>query len=172
MCNSHLDGFQFSNNIQDDLILRFEQIPKTVPKKNYLIVCDDIEKLVSPGSLRSKFDIFSLNQSDFLKSVVIIKKLRKLNRKNIGIEIKISNLRKLNSYEIGKWIKFIDEIQKFCKLNDCQIIFSSGAYSQYETISLNTFNSILTICGIDSRIYWADLENWLDSKTKVYEYGT
>ena len=172
MCDSFLNGFQFSNNAQDDLILRFEEIPKTTPKKNYLIVCDNIEKLVSHNSLRSKIDIFSLNQSDFLKSSVIIKKLRKLNRKNMGIEIKISTLRRSNSYETGKWIKFIDEVQKFCKLNDCQIIFSSGAYSQYETISLNTFNSILTICGIESDRYWNDLEKWLDLKTKVYEYDT
>ena len=154
------------------MILRLEQIPRTLPKKNYLIVCDNIEKLESHNSLRSKIDIFSLNQSDFLKSSILIKKLRKLNRKNIGIEIKISNLRKSNSYEIGKWMKFIDEIKKFCNLNDCQIIFSSGACSRYETISLNTFNSILTICGIESNRYWADLEKWLDLKTKVFEYDS
>ncbi|MGD1837248.1 MAG: hypothetical protein ACPKPY_04225 [Nitrososphaeraceae archaeon] len=158
------------NNNHDGLILRFEQIPKTTPKKNYLIVCDNIENLVSHNLLRSRMDIFSLKQSDFLKPTVLIKKLRKINRKNIGIEIKISDLRKSTSQDVGKWIRFIDEIYKFCKLSDCQIIFSSGASSQYETISSNTFNSILKICNIKSNHYWKDLEQWLDLKTKVYEY--
>ena len=46
------------------------------------------------------FDIFYLKNFQNYKS--IIKVLKKLNRKNIGIEIKIRDIRICNSYDVGK----------------------------------------------------------------------
>ena len=38
----------------------------------------------------------------------------------------------------------------------------------YETISGNTFDSLLRICDIDPNTYWSDLEKWIDIKSGVY----
>jgi RNase P/RNase MRP subunit p30 len=100
-----------------------------------------------------------------------LKQLKKLNRKNIGIEIKIREIRNCNSYEVGKWVKSIKEISKFCKLTDNQLIISSGAETNYETISGNTFDSLLRIFDIEPIKYWNELEKWIDTKSRVY-YGT
>ena len=101
----------------------------------------------------------------------IIKQLKKLNRINIGIEIKIRDIRNSTSCDVGKWIKSIKDINKFCKLNDNQLIISSGAELNYETISGKTFDSLLGICDIDPNTYWTDLEKWIDIKSGVY-FGT
>ena len=98
----------------------------------------------------------------------IIKQIKKLNRINIGIEIKIRDVRNSTSSEVGKWIKSIKDINKFCKLNDNQLIISSGAESNYETISGKTFDALLGICDIDPNTYWTDLEKWIDIKSGVY----
>ncbi len=112
------------------------------------------------------FDIFYLKNFQNYKS--IIKQLKKLNRKNIGIEIKIRDIRICNSYNVGKWVKCIKDVYKFCKLTNNQIIISSGAENEYETISGNTFDSILKICEVDPNIYWNDLEKWLYIKSGIY----
>jgi hypothetical protein len=102
---------------------------------------------------------------------IILRQLKKLNRKNIGIEIKIRHIRNCNSCEIGKWVKSIKEINKFCKLTDNQLIISSGAETNYETISGNTFDSLLKLFNIEPIQYWNELEKWIDTKSRVY-YGT
>jgi len=107
-----------------------------------------------------------LNQLNNYKT--IIKQLKKLNRINIGIEIKIKDIRNSTSCEVGKWIKSIKDINKFCKLNDNQLIISSGAELNCETISGKTFDSLLKICEIDPHTYWTDLEKWIDIKSGVY----
>ena len=112
------------------------------------------------------FDIFYLKNFQNYKS--IIKLLKKLNRKNIGIEIKIKDIRICNSYDVGKWAKCIKDVYKFCKLTNNQIIISSGAENEYETISGNTFDSILKIFEVDPITYWNDLEKWLYIKSGIY----
>ena len=112
------------------------------------------------------FDIFYLKSFQNYKS--IIKLLKKLNRKNIGIEIKIRDIRICNSYDVGKWVKCIRDVYKFCKLTNNQIIISSGAENEYETISGNTFDSILKIFEVDPITYWNDLEKWLYIKSGIY----
>jgi hypothetical protein len=112
------------------------------------------------------FDIFYLKNFQNYKS--IIKLLKKLNRKSIGIEIKIRDIRICNSYDVGKWVKCIKDVYKFCKLNNNQIIISSGAENEYETISGNAFDSILKILEVDPITYWSDLEKWLYIKSGIY----
>lgn len=150
--------------INDALVLRFKIKPKKSPLFKYLVVLQESETKIN--SKIPFFDIFSLNSWNTYK--IMLKKLKKLNRKNIGIEIKIREIRKSNSYEVGKWIKSIKEINRFCKLTDNQLIISSGAETNYESISGNTFDSILRILEIEPIKYWTELEKWID--TRAY-YG-
>lgn len=150
--------------INDALVLRFKIKPKKSPLFKYLVVLQESEMKIN--SKIPLFDIFSLNSWNTYK--IMLKKLKKLNRKNIGIEIKIREIRKSNSYEVGKWIKSIKEINRFCKLTDNQLIISSGAETNYESISGNTFDSILRILEIEPIKYWTELEKWID--TRAY-YG-
>jgi len=150
--------------INDSLVLRFNIKPKKSPLFKYLLVLNESETKIN--SKIPFFDIFSLNSWYTYK--IMLKKLKKLNRKNIGIEIKIREIRNSNSYEVGKWIKSIKEINKFCKLTDNQLIISSGAETNYESISGNTFDSILKILEIEPIKYWTELEKWID--TRAY-YG-
>ena len=125
---------------------------------------DEYETIIT--SKLPYFDIFYLKNFQNYKS--IIKLLKKLNRKNIGIEIKIRDIRICNSYDVGKWTKCIKDVYKFCKLTNNQIIISSGAENEYETISGNTFDSILKILEVDPITYWSDLEKWLYIKSGIY----
>lgn len=150
--------------INDALVLRFKIKPKKSPLFKYLVVLQESETKIN--SKIPFFDIFSLNSWNTYK--IMLKKLKKLNRKNIGIEIKIREIRKSNSYEVGKWIKSIKEINRFCKLTDNQLIISSGAETNYESISGNTFDSILRVLEIEPIKYWTELEKWID--TRAY-YG-
>jgi hypothetical protein len=146
--------------INDSLVLRFNINPKNSPLSKYLLVLNESETKIN--SKIPFFDIFSLNSWYTYK--IMLKKLKKLNRKNIGIEIKIREIRNSNSYEVGKWIKSIKEINKFCKLTDNQLIISSGAETNYESISGNTFDSILRILEIEPMKYWNELEKWIDTR--------
>ena len=150
--------------INASLVLRFNIKPNNSPLFKYLLVLNESETKIN--SKIPFFDIFSLNSWYTYK--IMLKKLKKLNRKNIGIEIKIREIRNSNSYEVGKWIKSIKEINKFCKLTDNQLIISSGAETNYESISGNTFDSILRILEIEPIKYWNELDKWID--TRVY-YG-
>lgn len=150
--------------INDSFILRLKNNPLKLPFFKYLVVLSESEMEIN--SKIPLFDIFSMNNWNTYK--IILKELKKLNRKNIGIEIKIREIRNSNSYEVGKWIKSIKEINKFCKLTDNQLIISSGAETNYESISGNTFDSILRILEIEPIKYWNELEKWID--TRAY-YG-
>ncbi|MGE5634893.1 MAG: hypothetical protein ACM3VV_06635 [Deltaproteobacteria bacterium] len=155
---------QYSYVPPDFIIIRLKQKPKKPLLHNYLVVLDESETIIT--SRLPFFDIFNIKS--FQNYKLIIKQLKKLNRKNIGIEIKIRDIRICNSYEVGKWVKCIREVYKFCKLTNNQIIISSGAENEYETISGNTFDSILRIFEVEPTTYWNDLEKWLHIKSGIY----
>jgi hypothetical protein len=155
---------EYSSSPTDSIIIRLKQKPKTPLLYKYLIVMDESETIIT--SKLPYFDIFYLKNFQNYKS--IIKLLKKLNRKSIGIEIKIRDIRICNSYDVGKWVKCIKDVYKFCKLNNNQIIISSGAENEYETISGNAFDSILKILEVDPITYWSDLEKWLYIKSGIY----
>ncbi|HEX6647817.1 MAG TPA: hypothetical protein VF047_11610 [Nitrososphaeraceae archaeon] len=164
--NEYLSQIEQTHSIYDSFILRLRNKPKKLTSFKYLVVL-----LESETNINSKipfFDIFSMNKWYTYK--IILRQLKKLNRKNIGIEIKIRHIRNCNSCEIGKWVKSIKEINKFCKLTDNQLIVSSGAETNYETISGNTFDSLLKLFNIEPIQYWNELEKWIDTKSRVY-YG-
>lgn len=150
--------------INDTIVLRLKSRPIHLPLFKSLIVLSESEARIN--SQLPYFDIFYLNKLNNYK--IIIKQLKKLNRKNIGIEIKLRDIRGCNSDDVGKWVKSIKEINKFCRLNDNQLIISSGAEMNYETISGNTFESLLSIFEIEPIKYWRELEKWIDIKSGVY----
>ena len=152
--------------MNDAFVLRFNHKPKNPPLFKYVIILHESETKIT--SKIPFFDVFSMNSWHTYK--IMLKQLKKLNRKNIGIEIKIKEIRHCNSYEVGKWIKSIKEINKFCKLTDNQLIISSGAETNYETISGNAFDSLLRIFDIEPIKYWNELEKWIETKSRVY-YG-
>lgn len=159
-----MEDNQYSYGSPDSILVRLKQKSKKPLLHNYLVVVDESETIIT--SKLPFFDIFTMK--NFQNYKLILKQLKKLNRNNIGIEIKIRDIRICNSYDIGKWVKCIKEIYKFCKLTNNQIIISSGAENKYETISENTFNSILKIFEVDSTTYWNDLEKWLHVKSGIY----
>ena len=152
--------------INDSFVLRLKNKPKKLPLFRYLVVLSESEMRIN--SKIPLFDIFSMNNWNTYK--IILKELKKLNRKNIGIEIKMRYIRNCNSYEVGKWVKSIKEINKFCKLTDNQLIISSGAETNYESISGHTFDSLLRIFDIEPFKYWNELDKWIETKSRVY-YG-
>ena len=165
--DNSIEDYKETTQIQDmndAFVLRFKSKPKKLPLFKYLVVLHESESKIN--SKIPFFDIFSMNNWNTYK--INIKQLKKLNRKNIGIEIKIREIRNCNSYEVGKWVKSIKEINKFCKLTDNQLIISSGAETNYETISGNTFDSILKIFEVEPTTYWNDLEKWLHIKSGIY----
>ena len=164
--NGYLTGTEETYAINDSFVLRLKNKPKTLPFFKYLVVLSESEMRIT--SKIPFFDIFSMNNWNTYK--IILKELKKLNRKNIGIEIQMRYIRNCNSYEVGKWVKSIKEINKFCKLTGNQLIISSGAETNYETISANTFDSLLKIFDIDPMKYWNELDNWIETKSRVY-YG-
>jgi hypothetical protein len=155
---------QYSYAPSDSIIIRLKQKPKKPLLYNCLVVMNESETIMT--SKLPFFDIFTMK--NFQNYKLIIKQLKRLNRKNIGIEIKIRDIRTCNSFDIGQWVKCIKEVYKFCKLTNNQIIISSGAENEYETISGNTFDSILKIFEIEPTTYWNDLEKWLHVKSEIY----
>ena len=160
----YMEDNRYSYGPPDFLLIRLKKKLRKPLLYNYLVVVEESEIIIS--SKMPFFDIFTIKNFQNYKS--ILKQLKKLNRKNIGIEIKIKDIRICDSYEIGKWVKCIKEINKFCKLTNNQIIISSGAENEYETISGNAFDSILKIFEVDPITYWNDLEKWLYIKSGIY----
>jgi hypothetical protein len=149
---------------RESFILRLSRKPKTPLFYKYLVIVEENKTIIN--SKLPPFDIFIFK--NFLNYKLTIKQIKKLNRKNIGIEIKIRDIRNCNSSDVGKWVKCVKEIYKFCKLTNNQIIISSGADNKYETISGTTFDSILKIFEVDPSNYWNDLEKWLYLKSGLY----
>ena len=160
----YMEDNRYSYGSPDFLLIRLKKKSRKPLLYNYLVVVEESEIIIS--SKMPFFDIFTIKNFHNYKS--ILKQLKKLNRKNIGLEIKIKDIRICDSYEIGKWVKCIKEINKFCKLTNNQIIISSGAENEYETISGNAFDSILRIFEVEPTTYWNDLEKWLRIKSGIY----
>jgi hypothetical protein len=146
------------------ILIRLKKKSRKPLLYNCLVVMDESETIIT--SKLPFFDIITIK--NFQNYKLILKQLKKLNRKNIGIEIKIKDIRICDSYKVGKWVNCIKEINKFCKLTNNQLIISSGAENEYETISGNAFDSILKIFDVEPTTYWNDLEKWLHIKSGIY----
>jgi len=151
-----IDSRSMSNIIpQENIILRMDKKNAIAYNFPYLIVADDIR------SLDSKTDVFLIDafQGKDTPTRKAISDLR--------IEISISSETKPDAHSIARWLKELKSIYTFCQSNDCQFILSSGATSTNELISARSFESILTVAGIDPRTYWRKISEWLYSKTKA-----
>lgn len=152
-------------NSQVSVIYRLKEIPDKPISVNYLVILEEVDKLLSSKPLQ--FDIFSLK--DYTKYIDVIKQLKRLNRREIGIEIKIKDIRNsIYANDIGRWIRCIKEVYKFCELTNNQLIISSGANCKFEMIGENSFEAILKVCDIEPQKYWKALNGWLFLKNKVY----
>lgn len=152
-------------NSQVSIIYRLKKKPDKPLSVNYLVILEEVDKLLSSKPIQ--FDIFCLK--DYRGYIDVGKQLKRLNRKNIGIEIKIKDIRdSIYANDIGRWVRCIKDVYKFCELTDNQLIISSGADSKFEMIGENSFESILKVCDIDPQKYWNALNGWLFLKNKVY----
>lgn len=152
-------------NSQVSIIYRLKEKPDKPISVNYLVILEEVDKLLSSKPLQ--FDIFCLK--DYRDYIDVIKQLKRLNRREIGIEIKIKDIR--NSFyanDIARWIRCIKEVYKFCELNNNQLIISSGANCKFEMIGENSFEAIFKVCDIEPQKYWKALNGWLFLKNKVY----
>jgi len=140
---------------QENIILRVDKKNPIADHFPHLIVADNIRYLDSKTDL---FLIDPFQGKDVLK--------RKAKR-GLGIEISIYPVRKLDAHSVARWLKEIKSIYMFCQSNDCQFILSSGATSTNELISARSFESILTVAGIDPGTYWKKISEWLYTKTKA-----
>ena len=151
-----IDPANVSNiNAQENIIVRIDKKNQIADLFPYLIVADNV------GSLDSKTDLFVIDPFQG-KDV-----LKRKTKKGLGIEILISPARKLDAHLTARWLKELKSIYIFCQSNDCQFILSSGATSTNEMISARSFESILTVVGIDAGAYWKKISDWLYSKTKA-----
>jgi hypothetical protein len=140
---------------QENIILRIDKKNPIADYFPHLIVADSIT------SLDSKTDLFLI---DPLQGKGALKRKAK---RGLGIEISINPVKKLDAHLVARWLKELKSIYIFCQSNDCQFILSSGATSLNEMISARSFESILTVVGIDPRAYWMKISEWLYAKTKA-----
>ena len=151
-----IDSGNMSNiSPRENIILRMDKKNPIADHFPYLIVADNIR------SLDSKTDLFLI---DPLRGKDALK--RKVKR-GLGLEISISPVRKLDAHLVARWLKELKSIYMFCQSNECQFILSSGATSTNELISARSFESILTVAGIDPVTYWKKISEWLYTKTKA-----
>jgi hypothetical protein len=140
---------------QENIILRMDEKNPISDHFPYLIVTDNIR------SLDSKTDLFLIDPFQGKDA------LKRKAKRGLGIEISISPVRKLDANLIARWLKELKSIYIFCQSNDCQFILSSGATSTNEMISARSFESILTVAGINPESYWKKMSDWLYTKTKA-----
>jgi hypothetical protein len=140
---------------QENIILRMDEKNPISDHFPYLIVTDNIR------SLDSKTDLFLIDPFQGKDA------LKRKAKRGLGIEISISPVRKLEANLIARWLKELKSIYIFCQSNDCQFILSSGATSTNEMISARSFESILTVAGINPESYWKKMSDWLYTKTKA-----
>ena len=88
LANEYFEDIEETSGFNDRLVLRLRSKPKKSPFFRYLIVLLDSENIIN--SKLPVFDIFYLNKLNNYKS--IIKQIKKLNRINLGIEIKIRDV--------------------------------------------------------------------------------
>ena len=140
---------------QENIILRMDEKNPISDRFPYLIVTDNIR------SLDSKTDLFLIDPFQGKDA------LKRKAKRGLGIEISISPVRKLDANLIARWLRELKSIYIFCQSNDCQFILSSGATSTNEMISARSFESILTVAGINPESYWKKMSDWLYTKTKA-----
>ena len=93
--------------------------------------------------------------------------IKKRVRKELGLEISLSDIRYSSGDSISKWVKESRSIYRLCKSSGSQFILSSGARTLAEMVSIRTIESILLLLEIEPKNYWKDFSEWLDSKDKI-----
>jgi hypothetical protein len=132
-------------------IYRVRALPQKPNKYNYLIVSENFNDL-------SRTDILTIKDFRVAKE-----RLRKKTKgSGAGIEITIDRVRKMDAVGVSRWIADAHELYEFCLSSGFQFILSSGANSPTATVSGESFDSLLSLIGIDVARYWRDLNQWLE----------
>lgn len=124
----------------------------------YLVISENINELQSFTS-SSHIDLFVIRDLQRVDNT-----LKKKVKSGMGLEVNLANVRKMSGWQVGKWLNQIRKFYKFCKMSDCQFIFSSGASSVLEMISGPSLDALLKICDIEPESYWLELGDWIESK--------
>lgn len=152
-------GTDYHGKVEKNVIYRLSRKPSIITNYPYLVVCEEIDEMLSP----SIADIFVVRD---IKKINATLKKNKV-KKGIGLEVTIADLRKADGLQVGKWFNQIRGLYKFCESNNCQFILSSGANLTLEMVSGRSFDSILKICDIKPERYWLELEGWIESKSQI-----
>jgi len=153
----HLQRFEYPGDILNRIILYSNQKQKTGLITQFL----QLTRTDNPLAISKDTDIVTINKIG-MKNLI-----RKRVRKELGLEVSLSNIRYSSGDSISRWVKESRCIYKLCKSSGSQFILSSGARTITEMVSTRTIESILFLLDIDPKNYWKDISEWLDSKDKI-----
>ncbi|HEY7733292.1 MAG TPA: hypothetical protein VIB07_00705 [Nitrososphaera sp.] len=144
-------GTAFTGTIDEGVIYRLPNQPRSMPKYRYVTVSDSMDDsradIITLGSLRGAKD-----------------RLKRKPKRGIGLEVLISPVRKLDGPSTARWFQDLWEMYAFCQSSGQQLILSSGAESVQEMVAGPCMDAILESCGINANRHWHDLNVWLDQK--------
>lgn len=153
----HLRKFEYPDKILNRIILYSNNKNKSSLITKFL----QLTRTDNPLAINKNTDIVTINKIG-MKNLI-----KKRVRKELGLEVSLSNIRYSSGDSISKWVKESRCIYKLCKSSGSQFILSSGAKTITEMVSTRTIESILFLLEIEPKNYWKDLSEWLDSKDKI-----
>jgi hypothetical protein len=155
LLNIDVIGCPYQDQDDKDIIYRVNQRPPKSTDYRYLVVANNLEQSIS-----STFRPNLVVVNDFEKVKTFIRKGK--YRSKVALEVLISDIRYQEGPKVGRWFREITDLYRISKQSGCQFILSSGANSACEMLSAQCFESIMRFCKIPPRIYWQDLEEWLE----------
>jgi hypothetical protein len=155
LLNIDVIGCPYQDQDDKDIIYRVNQRPPKSTDYRYLVVANNLEQSIS-----STFRPNLVVVNDFEKVKTCIRKGK--YRSKVALEVLISDIRYQEGPKVGRWFREITDLYRISKQSGCQFILSSGANSACEMLSAQCFESIMRFCKIPPRIYWQDLEEWLE----------
>jgi hypothetical protein len=153
----HLQRFEYPGDILNRIFLYTNQKQKSGLITQFL----QLTRTDNPLAINKDTDIVTINKIG-MKNLI-----KKRVRKELGLEVSLSNIRYSSGDSISRWVKESRCIYKLCKSSGSQFILSSGARTITEMVSTRTIESILFLLDIDPKNYWKDISEWLDSKDKI-----
>ncbi|HEX7178650.1 MAG TPA: hypothetical protein VF220_02920 [Nitrososphaeraceae archaeon] len=153
----HLRKFEYMDDILNRVILYSSHKYNSGSITKFL----QLTRTDNPLAINKSTDIITINKIG-MKNVI-----KKRVRKELGLEVSLSDIRYSSGDSISKWVKESRSIYRLCKSSGSQFILSSGARTLAEMVSIRTIESILLLLEIEPKNYWKDFSEWLDSKDKI-----
>jgi hypothetical protein len=106
-------GTAFTGTIDEGVIYRLPNQPRSMPKYRYVTVSDSMDDsradIITLGSLRGAKD-----------------RLKRKPKRGIGLEVLISPVRKLDGPSTARWFQDLWEMYAFCQSSGQQLFFRAG----------------------------------------------